>query len=70
MTQSGAPGAVEPHFGPAVVVPLPLPTVFPERNYVRVVLVSQFCEGRGWGRIATRARDVPGGLVVGYSGHA
>ena len=44
--------------------------VSPERSYVRVVLVSRFREGRGWGRIATRARDVLGGLLVGYSGRA
>ena len=71
MTQLGAPGAVEPPLwacrGRA---PLPMPMVFPERNYVRVVLVSQFHEGWGWGRIATRARDMPSGLVVGYSGRA
>ena len=47
-----------------------MPMVLPERNYVRVVLVSQFHEGWGWGRIATRALDVPGGLVVGYYGRA
>ena len=39
-----------------------------ERSYVREVLASPFCEGWGWGRIATPARIVPGGLVVGYSG--
>ena len=44
--------------------------VFLERSYVREVLVSHFCEGWGWGRIATRARIVLGGLVVGYSGRA
>ena len=47
-----------------------MPMVFPERNYVRVVLVLQFREGWGWGRTATLARNVPGGLVVGYSGRA
>ena len=47
-----------------------MPMVFPERNYVRVVLVSQFREGWGWGRIATRDQNVPGGLVVGYSERA
>ena len=50
--------------------PPPMLIVFLERNYVRVVLVSLFREGWGWGRIATRARDVSGGLVVGYSGRA
>ena len=70
MTHLGAPDVVEPHSGPVMVVPPPLmPMVFLERNYERVVLVSQFREGWGWGRIATRARNVPGGLVVGYSGH-
>ena len=44
--------------------------VSPEHSYVRVVLVSRFREGWGWGRIATRAQNVPGGLVVGYSGRA
>ena len=44
--------------------------VSPERNDVREVLVLQICEGWGWGRIATRARNVPGGLVVGYSERA
>ena len=43
-----------------------MPMVFPERNYVRVVLVSQFREGWGWGRISTRAPNVPGDLVLGY----
>ena len=42
--------------------------VFPEHNYVRVVLVLQFREGWGWGRTATLARNVPDGLFVGYSG--
>ena len=71
MTQLGAPAAVEPPFwafrGRA---PPPMPMVISESNYVRVVLVSRFREGWGWGRIATRARNVPGGLVVGYSGRA
>ena len=71
MTKSGAPSAVEPHFwacrGRA---PPPVPMVFSERSYVRVVLVSQFREGWGWGRIATLARNMPGGFVVGYSGRA
>ena len=44
-----------------------MPMVSPERNDVREGPVLQFCEGWGWGRIATRARNVPGGLVVGYS---
>ena len=47
-----------------------MPMVFLERNYVRVVLVSQFREGWGWGRTAMLAQDVPDGLVVGYSGRA
>ena len=50
--------------------PPPVPMVFLERSYVREVLVSHFCEGWGWGRIATPTRNVPGGLVVGYSGRA
>ena len=44
--------------------------VFPERSYVREALVLQFREGWGWGRIATRARDMLGGHIVGYSGRA
>ena len=47
-----------------------MPMVFPERNYVRVVLVSQSREGWGWGRAAMLARNVPEGLVVGYFGRA
>ena len=47
-----------------------MPMVFPERNYVRVVLVLQSQEGWGWGRTAMLARNVPDGLVVGYSGRA
>ena len=71
MTHLGAPGVVEPHSGPVVAVPLPpMPMVSPERNDVREVLVLQFCKGWGWGRIAMRARNMPGGLVVGYSGRA
>ena len=50
--------------------PPPMPMVFLERSYVREVLVLQCREGWGWGRIATPARNVPGGLVVGYSGRA
>ena len=45
-----------------------MPMVSPERSDVRVVLVSQFREGWGWGRIATHAQNVLGGLVVVYSG--
>ena len=71
MTKSGAPSAVEPHFlacrGRA---PPPVPMVFSERSYVRVVLITQFREGWGWGRIATLARNMPCSLVVGYSGCA
>ena len=48
--------------------PPPMPMVSPERNDVRGELVLQSCEGWGRGRIATRAQNVPGGLVVGYSG--
>ena len=44
--------------------------VFQERSYVREALVSLCREGWGWGRIATPAQNVPGGLVVGYSGRA
>ena len=47
-----------------------MPMVFPERSYVRSALVSQVRKGWGWGRIATRALNVPGGLGVGYSGRA
>ena len=43
-----------------------MPIVSLERNDVREGLVLQLCKGWGWGRIATRARNVPGGLVVGY----
>ena len=50
--------------------PPPVPMVFLERSYVREALVLHFCGGWGWGRIATPARIVPGGLVVGYSGRA
>ena len=54
----------KPCFGRAVMVPLPpMPMVFPEHNYVRAVLVSQFREGWGWGRIATPAQNVPGVLL-------
>ena len=56
--------------GRALIVPLPMPMVFIERSYVREALASHFCEGWGWGRIATPARNVPGGLVVGYSWRA
>ena len=42
--------------------PPPRPMVSPERNDVRGGLVLQLCKGWGWGRIATRARIVPGGL--------
>ena len=38
------------------------------RNDVRGELVLLSCKGWGWGRIATRARDVPGGLDVCCSG--
>ena len=69
MTESGAPSAVEPHFWACCGrAPPPVPMVFSEHSYVRVVLISQFREG--WGRIAMLARNVPGGLVVGYSGRA
>ena len=71
MTQLGAPGAVEPLFGQCRGrAPTPMPMVSLERSYVCVVLVSRFREGWGWGHIAKRARNVPGGLVVGYSGRA
>ena len=71
MTKLGAPSAVEPHSGRARGCAPPLmPMVFPERNYVRVVLVSQSREGWGWGRTAMVAQNVPGGLVVGSSRRA
>ena len=47
-----------------------MPMVLPERNYVRVVLVSQSCEGWGRGRTAMLAWNVPDGLVVDYFGRA
>ena len=50
--------------------PPPVPMVFLERSYVRATLVWQVREGWGWGGIATLDRNVPGGLVVGYSGRA
>ena len=50
--------------------PPPVPMVSLGRSYGRDVLVSPFCEGWGWDRIATHARIVPGGLVVGYAGRA
>ena len=68
MTKLGTPSAVEPHSGQNWE-PL-MPMVFPEHNYVRVVLVSQSREGWGWGRTAMLARNVPDGLFVGYSGSA
>ena len=40
------------------------------RSYGREVLALPFCEGWSWGRIATPARIVPDGLVVGYAGRA
>ena len=71
MAKSGARSAVEPHSGRVVVCAPPLmPMVFPERNYVRVVLVLQSRDGWGWGRTAMLARNVPDGLVVGYFGRA
>ena len=42
--------------------PSPGPMVSLGRNYVRGASVLQLFEGWGWGRIATRARNVPGGL--------
>ena len=50
--------------------PPPVPMVFPKHSYVRATLVLQVREGWGWGRIAMLALNVPGGLVVGYSGRA
>ena len=50
--------------------PPPVPMVFLERSYVLEALVLHFCEGWGWGCIATPARNVLGGLVVGYFGRA
>ena len=49
---------------------LPMPMVFLMRNYVRVARVSPFGLGWGGGRIAMRARNVPGGPVADYSGRA
>src|SRR3954470_19997867 len=45
-----------------------MPMVFQGRSYVREALVSLYREGWGWGRIATPAQNMPGGLVVGYPG--
>ena len=61
VTHLGAPGVVEPHSGSVVVVSH-MPMVSPERSDVRGGLVLRSCEGWGWGRIATRARNVPSGL--------
>ena len=47
-----------------------MPMVFPERSYVRMVLLSPSGEGWGWGRTAMLAQDVPAGFVVGYFGRA
>ena len=47
-----------------------MPMVSPERNDVREELVLQSRKGWGWDRIATRARNVPDGLDVCYSGRA
>ena len=61
------------HFlGRAVVVlpSPPVPMVFLMRNYVRVARISLFGWDWGGGRIAMRARNVPGGLVADYSGRA
>ena len=49
---------------------LPVPMVFLMHNYVRVARVSPFGLGQGGGRIAMRARNVPDGIVVDYSGRA
>ena len=71
MAEYGAPSAVEPHFWVCRgCAPPPVPMVFSERSYVCVVLISQFREGWGWGRIATLSRNVPGSFIVGYSGRA
>ena len=58
--------------GRAVVVPPspPVPMVFLMRNYVRVARILPFGWDWGGGRIAMRARNVPGGLVADYSGRA
>ena len=47
-----------------------MPMVSLRRNYVRVVPVSPFGGGWGWGRTAMLARNVPAGFVVGYFGLA
>src|SRR4051812_5324039 len=68
---SAAPSTVEAVFWACRDgAPPPVPMVFQERRYVREALVLLFHEGWGWGRIATPAQNVPGGLVVGYSGRA
>ena len=48
----------------------PMPLVFLMPNYVRVARILPFGWDQGGGRIAMRARNVPGGPVVDYSGHA
>ena len=63
---------VEPRLGHVVVVPPspPVPMVFSMRNYVRVARILLFGWYWGGGRIAMRARNVPGGLVADYSRRA
>ena len=60
---------VEPQSGPILGrAPLPMPMVSSERNGIYEGPVLMFYRGWGWGRTAMRARNVPGDLVVGYSG--
>ena len=50
--------------------PLPMPMVSSERNGVCEGPALTFRRSWGWGRTAMRARNVPGGIVVSYSGRA
>ena len=72
ITKWEAPSAVEPRLGACHSrAPSPhVPMEFSMRNYVRVAWISPFGWYWGGGRIAMRARNVPGGLVADYSGRA
>ena len=72
ITKREAPSAVEPCLGAcrSRAPSPPVPMVFSMRNYVRMARISPFGWYWGGGRIAMRARNVPGGLVADYSGRA
>ena len=72
ITKREAPSVVEPRLGACCsrAPSPPVPMVFSMRNYVRVARISPFGWDWGGGRIAMRARNVPGGLVADYSGRA